>query len=84
MQTPTTNKIGTESAEAAWVEIVRRHVGPLDFGAVEIVVHDQQVVEIDTTTRVRLAKAPAPSKPKSSATPPTPRKGQAAGSLGAG
>jgi len=40
--------------EAAWLEIVRRHVGSLRFGVVQIVVHDSQVTQIDKTERVRL------------------------------
>lgn len=41
----------------AWLEIVRRHVGSLRFGIVQIVVHDSEVTQIDKTERVRLQKA---------------------------
>ena len=38
----------------AWLEVVRRHVGSLRYGVVQIVVHDSQVTQIDKTERVRL------------------------------
>lgn len=37
-----------------WLEIVRRQVGSLRFGVVQVVVHDSQVTQIDKTERVRL------------------------------
>jgi hypothetical protein len=45
-----------------WLEIVRRHVDSLQFGVVQIVVHDSQVTQIDKTERVRFEKA-KPFKP---------------------
>ncbi|MGH7976822.1 MAG: YezD family protein [Limisphaerales bacterium] len=42
-----------------WLEIVRRQVGSLRYGVVQIVVHDSQVTQIDKTERVRLEKARA-------------------------
>jgi hypothetical protein len=39
-----------------WLEIVRRQVGSLRYGVVQIVVHDSQVTQIDKTERVRLEK----------------------------
>jgi hypothetical protein len=42
-----------------WVEVVRQQVSSLRFGAVQIVVHDSQVTQIDKTERVRLDKARA-------------------------
>jgi hypothetical protein len=53
-------KIKTESdagEKTAWLEIVRRQVGSLRFGVVQIVVHDSQVTQIDKTERVRLDKS---------------------------
>lgn len=41
----------------AWLEIVRRQVGSLRFGVVQIVVHDSEVAQIDKTERVRLPKS---------------------------
>ena len=46
-----------------WLELVRRQVGSLRFGVVEIVVHDSQVTQIEKTERVRLDK-PSPQNKK--------------------
>jgi len=50
---------GTEPAPGTdgppgWLEVVRRQVGSLRYGVVQIVVHDSQVTQIDKTERVRL------------------------------
>jgi hypothetical protein len=45
--------------DAGWLEIVRRQVGSLRFGVVQIAVHDSQVTQIEKTERVRLGKLPA-------------------------
>ena len=45
-----------------WLEIVRRQVGSLRYGVVQIVVHDAQVTQIEKTERVRLDKAAAQTK----------------------
>jgi len=53
-------KTGNDAGEtAAWLEIVRRQVGSLRFGVVQIVVHDSQVTQIEKTERVRLDKSSA-------------------------
>ncbi|MGA3284616.1 MAG: YezD family protein [Verrucomicrobiota bacterium] len=39
---------------ADWLDIVRRQVGSLRYGVVQVVVHDSQVTQIDKTERVRL------------------------------
>ena len=57
-------QIKTESdagEKAGWLEIVRRQVGSLRFGVVQIVVHDSQVTQIEKTERVRLEKSRAGS-----------------------
>ena len=41
-----------------WLEVVRRQVGSLHYGVVQIVVHDSQVTQIDKTERLRLEKPP--------------------------
>jgi hypothetical protein len=43
-------------ASPEWLELVRRQVGSLRYGAVEIVVHDSQVIQIEKMERVRLDK----------------------------
>jgi hypothetical protein len=57
-QTKTESDAGEK---AGWLEIVRRQVGSLRFGVVQIVVHDSQVTEIDKTERVRLDKSRTPT-----------------------
>ena len=42
--------------KTGWLEIVRRQVGSVRFGVVQIVVHDSQVTQIEKTERVRLEK----------------------------
>ena len=37
-----------------WLQIVRQHVEPLNYGSVEIVIHDSRIVQIDKTQRWRL------------------------------
>jgi hypothetical protein len=39
-----------------WLDLVRQQVGSLQFGVVEIVVHDSRVVQIDKTERLRLGQ----------------------------
>ncbi|HTX22965.1 MAG TPA: YezD family protein [Candidatus Aquilonibacter sp.] len=41
-----------------WLELVRRQVGSLRYGVVEIVVHDSRVTQIEKTERVRLDRPP--------------------------
>jgi hypothetical protein len=45
--------------QSNWLEMVRRQVGSLHYGVVQIVVHDSQVTQIEKTERVRLEKARA-------------------------
>jgi hypothetical protein len=55
-----TTKIETSpqtGSSPEWLELVRRQVGSLRYGAVEIVVHDSQVIQIEKVERVRLDKA---------------------------
>jgi hypothetical protein len=49
----------TAAASAAtngdsWLELVRRQVGSLNFGIVQIVVHGSRVVQIERTEKLRL------------------------------
>jgi hypothetical protein len=37
-----------------WLEAVRRQVGSLRYGVVQIVVHDSKVTQIEKTERLRL------------------------------
>jgi hypothetical protein len=52
------NATGLNSADGeqveSWLELVRRQVGSLDFGIVQIVVHGARVVQIERTEKIRL------------------------------
>jgi hypothetical protein len=43
-------------AAESWLDVVRRQVGSLNFGVVQIVVHGARVVQIERTEKVRLDK----------------------------
>ena len=51
---PATAAAPSGAKDESWMEIVRRHVGSLEFGVVQIVVHGSRVVQIERTERVRL------------------------------
>ncbi len=38
-----------------WLEIVRRKVGALRFGSVQIVVHEGRVTQVESTEKTRLS-----------------------------
>jgi hypothetical protein len=59
MNATKTNTEGDTGEKAGWLEIVRRQVGSMRFGVVQIVVHDSQVTQIEKTERVRLDKSRA-------------------------
>jgi len=42
-----------------WLDIVRRQVGSLRYGVVQIVMHDSHATQIEKTGRVRLDNASA-------------------------
>ncbi len=44
------------SGDLKWLEMVIQHVQSLNYGVVEIVVHDSRVIQIEKTERVRLDK----------------------------
>ena len=46
--------------DSVWLNIVRRQVHSLDFGVVQIVVHDSRVVQIERTEKLRLDKLKDP------------------------
>ena len=46
------------AAEFAWLDIVRRQVKSLHFGVVQIVVHNDRVVQIERTEKIRLTNQP--------------------------
>ena len=59
------NQLGQGAGgEESWLEIVRRQVGSLNFGVVQIVVHGARVVQIERTEKVRLSNPIALSGPE--------------------
>ena len=50
---------GKDLAETSWLDIVRRQVGGLQYGVVEIIVHDSRVTQIEKTERLRLDRSTA-------------------------
>ena len=50
-----------------WIEVVRKQVESLRFGAVQITVHESRVVQIDTTEKIRFAQSSNPNQPEQSA-----------------
>jgi hypothetical protein len=49
--------------ELKWLELVVKHVSSLQYGVVEIVVHDSRVIQIEKTERLRLEKTPNIKQP---------------------
>jgi hypothetical protein len=47
----------TEIAAEPWLDIVRRKVGTLRFGSVQIVVHEGRVTQVESTEKTRLSDA---------------------------
>lgn len=52
----TQQKLPVNSRDSKWLELVVQHINSLQYGVVEIVVHDSRVIQIDKTERVRLDK----------------------------
>lgn len=46
-----------------WLKFVREQIGSLRYGAVEIIVHDSQVMQIEKTERLRLDKTANGARP---------------------
>ena len=40
----------------AWLHLVRKQVGPLEFGTVQITVHDSHVVQVERVEKLRFDK----------------------------
>ncbi len=50
----TTNE--TKAGNPVWLKLVQQQVGSLRFGVVQIVVHENRVVQIERTEKIRLDK----------------------------
>jgi hypothetical protein len=53
-----TEPVSRPLSNADWLKYVGEQVGKLRYGAVEIIVHDSRVTQIELTERVRLERAP--------------------------
>ena len=47
---------GQAPENPAWLQLVRKQVGPLKFGTVQITVHDSHVVQIERVEKLRFDK----------------------------
>lgn len=45
--------LAANANDQQWLETVRRQVGSLRFGVVQVVVHDSRVVQIEKTEKIR-------------------------------
>jgi hypothetical protein len=48
------NEVVADTNYQQWLETVRRQVGSLRFGVVQVVVHDSRVVQIEKTEKIRV------------------------------
>jgi len=56
MSTHSTQPAANPAGDRDWEKLVVQQVTSLRFGVVEIIVHNGQVIQIETTERVRLDK----------------------------
>ena len=56
MNAVTIKSVSGANEKLDWLEVVRQQVSSLNYGVVQIVVHDSQVTQIEKTERVRLDK----------------------------
>jgi hypothetical protein len=54
MSTNLPERLGADRPEADWLEVVRRKVGSLRFGSVQITVHDGQVTQVESVEKTRI------------------------------
>jgi hypothetical protein len=54
MKSATRIAIETDGANASWLSVVQQQVESLSFGVVQIVVHNERVVQIERTEKIRL------------------------------
>jgi hypothetical protein len=54
----------TKQANSDWIQIVRQHIEPLNYGSVEIVVQDSRIIQIEKTQRWRLPKSRPAERPE--------------------
>ena len=59
MSALTIGTAGNGDQKLEWLDVVRQQVGSINYGVVQIVVHDSHVTQIEKTERVRLDKSRA-------------------------
>jgi hypothetical protein len=59
-----TAKSSVPATDPTWLGLVREKVEGLNFGVVQIVVHDRRVTQIERTEKTRLDPAPARPSPR--------------------
>jgi len=59
MSSPEKDRVATGPEDLKWLEIVRQQVGSLQYGVVEISVHDSRVIQTQKTERIRLDRSAA-------------------------
>jgi hypothetical protein len=55
-----TDEAPTSASRPAWLNVVADQVGSMRFGVVQIIVHENQVVQIERTEKIRLDKPGRP------------------------
>jgi hypothetical protein len=58
------NPSQTDQAESDWLKIVKQHIEPLNYGSVEITIHNSQVVQINKIERLRFQKNESAPRPQ--------------------
>ncbi len=54
-----TASIQPEPVAEPWLDVVRRKVGAMRFGSVQIVIHEGRVTQVESTEKTRLAEPAA-------------------------
>jgi hypothetical protein len=56
------SKSESDKTNLHWIALVQKQVSSLQFGVVQITVHDGRVVQVETTERLRFDKPQSESK----------------------
>ena len=60
-QIPNTNlSAAPETSQPVWIDVVEQRIKNLQYGSIQIVVHNSRVVEVDVIEKARLAERPNP------------------------
>ncbi len=54
MNSPSTPQAKPRSTTPVWLELVREKVEGVRYGVIELIVHDGQVTQIETTEKTRI------------------------------